>query len=501
MISLIASAASVFVITRILGPEKYGLYSISTVIPSLLLTFIDLGIGDGVIKYAASLRVKKEEARIASLVVHGLAFKIVLGLIATLACFSFSEFFAEEILKRPEISPYVQIASTAILLQAIYTSANSVFVGIDKTEYYALLTDAQAITRALSSALLVILGLEIAGVLFGSIVGSLVASVMGIIILYKICRSLTGNLGPSNEHFSGNLKLLVKYGFPLYLSALLSGVVLQYQNIMLAIFTSNDDLGNFKAAMNFVVLANTLAISITTALFPAFAKLESKEMDIQEFLAKTVKYTSMAILPVATLFILYAKEIVQLVYGEGYESAEVFLCMYAMQFYLVGSGQLVLRSLFNGFGETKVNLKVTLVYSAIMFPLTPILTGYLGVKGMIITILLASTISAAYALRAGKSKFKIKLDARAVTRVYLVSLVSSVPILAFQRIPLTSSPVRLLLGIAMYLSVYLLLMPMTKTITRPEMEQIRTIVEKTKPLKYIAQPFFRFVEIVLSRTA
>jgi hypothetical protein len=45
---------------RFLGPELYGQYTLALVIPSLLLTFTDLGISQGITKFTASLKAKGE---------------------------------------------------------------------------------------------------------------------------------------------------------------------------------------------------------------------------------------------------------------------------------------------------------------------------------------------------------------------------------------------------------------------------------------------------------
>ena len=50
--STIIQAISVFIIARILGSDQYGLYTISTIIPTLFLLFVN----QGITKYTASLQ-------------------------------------------------------------------------------------------------------------------------------------------------------------------------------------------------------------------------------------------------------------------------------------------------------------------------------------------------------------------------------------------------------------------------------------------------------------
>ncbi len=148
IISTVILAISVFIIARILGSELYGLYTISMVMPSLLLLFVDPGVNTGIIKYSASLKAKGEKGRVPKLFVHGLLFETILAFIALAVCLVFSDLFARQVLNRPEVTWYIQLTSVIIILQIVYMTLNSVFIGLDKTEYNVLTTSIQAITRA-----------------------------------------------------------------------------------------------------------------------------------------------------------------------------------------------------------------------------------------------------------------------------------------------------------------------------------------------------------------
>ena len=494
-------AVSVFIIARILGSEQYGLYTISTIIPTLLLLFVNPGIDQGITKYSASLRTKGKKDRIVKLLAHGILFKTTLATAAFAVCLIFADQFSILILNRPDMTGYMQLASIIIVFQAIHTTIGAAFVGVDRTEYSALTATIQAVVKVVAAPALVIIGLSIAGALIGSVLSFLVASLLGIcFLIVKIYRPLNHS-NPSTEPFSNNLRMLIRYGLPLYASALIYGFTQQYQYILLSIFTTDYEIGNFKAATNFGILLNSLAIPIATILLPAFSKLESKKQDIREFLRMAIKYTSMAIIPLATILILYAPEIVQIMYGEGYEweLAPAFLSTYTTQFLMVGIGSVVLGSLFSGLGETKTNLNTALIHAVTVIISAPILTLLLRTHGMITAIILALIISTLYALHIARTKYELKLDATTI-RIYLVAIISALPILAFQRIVLTSTLMQVMLGTAIYLTTYLLLIPATKIITQPELRQIRTVVEKIKPLRYFAHPIFYLEEKILSKT-
>jgi hypothetical protein len=75
---------------------------------------------------------------------------------------------------------------------------------------------------------------------------------------------------------------------------------------------------------------------------------------------------------ITTLIILFAKEIVQIIYSSTYQSAAYFLSIYSTLYLLVGIGYLTLQSLFNGLGKTKTAMKISLIAFAIFFLLSPL---------------------------------------------------------------------------------------------------------------------------------
>jgi hypothetical protein len=56
--------------------------------------------------------------------------------------------------------------------------------------------------------------------------------------------------------FTGDLKMMIGYGLPLYASSLMHLLVEQYRLILLAHNVSDLEIGNFQAAGNFATLSN-----------------------------------------------------------------------------------------------------------------------------------------------------------------------------------------------------------------------------------------------------
>lgn len=74
--TLIAAAGSI-VIARLLGPDLYGVYSLSLVFPSFLMLFTDFGISPALTSFPAKLKKEGSEGRLASMIRHAYAFEVL----------------------------------------------------------------------------------------------------------------------------------------------------------------------------------------------------------------------------------------------------------------------------------------------------------------------------------------------------------------------------------------------------------------------------------------
>ncbi len=72
--TLLLAVASI-VIARLLGPEAYGIYSISLVVPAFLLIFANLGINVAVVRYCARFRAEGQAHLVPDIIKTALLFE------------------------------------------------------------------------------------------------------------------------------------------------------------------------------------------------------------------------------------------------------------------------------------------------------------------------------------------------------------------------------------------------------------------------------------------
>jgi len=486
--ALILAMGSVFII-RLLGPKDYGLYSLSLVMATLLVQLSSLGIDQTFMRFSANLRAEGKETLLARILKSGFAFILLMGVVASMIGFVFSDVFATYVLKRPEVGVFVKLASFTIPFQIAYVVTNSTFIGLDRTEKTALTMNVQSIVKTALSPLFILMGFSVIGAIMGHISSYLVASLIGILLLrgtYQTLKEISNN---ENGASLENIKLILSYGFPLYLSTFLGTVLNQYQFILLAYYASNFEIGNFSAALNFIVLINLLLFPLATVLLPGFSKLnpQGEAPLIRRFFWLSAKYVSLLIVPASVVIMTLSKDIVYTIYGSSYELAPIFLSLYTVIFLYVGLGSITLGNYLNGIGETKLTLKIGFANAFIFAPLAPLLTHLYGIPGLITAFLSSNFISLLWGLAIAKKRFNVAPNLSDSLKIYLTSFLSAIPTFTLLRLFSFNSPLNLIFGSFLYISVYLTLLPFLGGIYISDIENIRFVYSKLK----LVQPFLK----------
>lgn len=469
-VSMVVLALSAILIARLLGSDIYGQYSLVIVLPQLLYLFTDLGLNQGLTKFASDFQTKGNLGRLASVVKHGLILRLLMGISISVFTYVFADSLATFVLQRPDLAFFVQLSAFAILFQALFTVSISAFVGMEKSEYNALTLNIQSFAKTLIQIVLIIAGFSVVGAIIGHVVSYLIAGVIGLVLIALLLRKSKGVAGSFS--FREDTKLLWRYGSPLYLSTVLVGVIPLFQNIILAFFVSDAEIGNFKAATNFAALMTILSVPIQTIMLPAFSKLKNDASDkVAAFFKIANKYTALIVVPVTFLIIIFSDSIVRIVYGATYNSASQYLWTYCIVYLLVGVGYLTLASFYNGIGETKVTMRISVITFVILFALSPLLTSVYGVLGLIGAYLVANASGQVYSSYYARRRFKIQFDNYALLKIYAAAILASVvPVLM-----LTSFGFSILMSAAfggvLYVFTYLTLLPLIRVVSVPELDQ------------------------------
>jgi O-antigen/teichoic acid export membrane protein len=496
--STVILAVGSILVARLLGPFSFGLYTLAVAIPLLLVALADAGVNFALVRLPARLRSEGDHARANRLVKLGFLLKLAISTAASIVCYAGSTIIASIVLNRPELTPFIQLASLMIVFQAILDATNNAFIGQDLMQYSASVQILQATLKGALAPVLVFVGLGISGAIWGYVLALAVAGLTGATLLFT--RHVRSS-GRTTNQASTELRTMLGYGFPLYAAAILSVFLTQYQSIVLAHFASNVEIGNFGATWNFTTFMMILSYPITTSMFPMFSKMDPKSQrsDLARGFVLAVKYASLLMIPASVAVMVFSRNLIYLTYGSGYALAPQYLVLLAALYLLTAISYLVLGSFLSGIADTSTVLKMSVVTLAVYLPLGPALATLWGPFGLLIAYMLSIATSTVYGLRQTSVKHDARPDLRASGRILLAALGAAVPTLGLIQLDGAGvGVVNLVVGGLLYLGVYLTLAPILGAVEKQDIVNLRTLLGGTRIVAVLVNPVFDYESKLLS---
>ena len=467
----IAALASIL-IGRLLGPDNYGLYSLSLTPSSFLLIASGFGINIALVKYLSEFEREGKYNLIKRYIAIGLSTQLAIGVGLAVLLIYFSDLFALYLINRPEASIYIKITAIYIVGVVVFRVINQSLIGLNRMDRSSLVTLLQSISKFTIAIGLIILGYGVFGAVSGHSISYLIAGLIGLAILYIMTRGKKdGNdVNPSGvEVLSG----MIRYGFPVYLSTILTTGIGIYRNYLMALYASNTEIGNFTAAFNLSTSIAIFIAPIATVLFPAFSKLRlDEEANIARGLFKrAVKYSTMVILPITIFVIVSSKEFTYTFYGSSYILAPEYLELASLRYVIVGLGSVVLMSFFNGIGDTGKVFRMGVITAVSALILYPILILTLHMTGLIIGIVISLALPIIYGLYKAYKEYNVSIEFNSILRIYVAGIFAGLITYAIKYYIELGRPIYELVTYGLiYLIIYLIILPYLRGITLDDIE-------------------------------
>ena len=255
------------------------------------------------------------------------SFLLLFGLLLSAVNFYGASYFVEVLLHRPELVPYVQIASLFIIGQAISGSATSVFIGWSSMMELSAFMVLQGGLKLVLTVGLILAGFGVFGAVVGHTLSYLVQGVLVTLFLY------IAHMRPwtrQSNTFLADTKMMLSYGLPPYAGNIFSGLAGQYVTIILAAIATNAVIGYYQAALNGTVAISVISGTVTNVLFRSFAALQGLAGDTSLAFSYAVRYVSLLLTPIVFFLIGAAAPLFDLLYGTSYFQGIILLRLVAL---------------------------------------------------------------------------------------------------------------------------------------------------------------------------
>jgi O-antigen/teichoic acid export membrane protein len=490
------TTVTVIFIARLLGPDGYGIYTLAFVIPALLIQFVGFGVNASITRYVAFFVSKGEPERAKSIARTATIFLLLCGALLSAMNFLLAPILVPPFLHRPELVFTVQLTSLWILGVAMTQSTQAAFIG------WSSMTAASGFNVLLAVLKLVLtIGLILAGFgVYGAIVGHVGAYVLeGILAIFALYFLRMRPWGHKTEHFVGDVRSMLGYGFPLFAAQIATGLASQYIYVILAAVATNAVVGYYQAAGNVTVAITVLSGALALTLFRSFAALHGLEEDISLAFAYSVKYSSYILTPLAFYLLTAATPLVDLLYGPSYTSSVLLLQIAAVSFLPVALGSLALTSFFNGIGLSRFTLYITVV-AAIALAAGGFVLGVgfgLGAEGMMLALVISNVAMTLSGLMLSKRYLGTHLPWKPLLGIFLAGL-AGWAVVALLPSGGLSSLEALVVDSAVYLLVYLTMVPVLLGMDEGDLDRLSIAAETMGPIRRAFGVFLNYEKRILA---
>jgi O-antigen/teichoic acid export membrane protein len=486
-VSSLISAVGVMLVAGILSESDYGLVAIALVGPNFIAIFRDWGIDWATIKYTAQYRSEDKQAKVKNVLATLILFEILLGFSLSITSFLLSGFLAN-ILERPNIVPLIQIASFTIFADALLKASQATFTGYEKMEFHSISSIVYSSLKTSLMALLVVLGFGTFGAIIGLTIAYLISGVIAMLLLYFAIYKNLRKQEKNKLEIQSTIKTLFRYGLPLSISAIITGSLAQFYNFLIAIYCTDLIIGNYQVALNFAFIVTFFVMPVLTVLLPAFSKINLQEErhmlgNVFQF---SVKYASLLVVPVAFAIIALSQPGVAAIFGQKYSFSSLYLALYSVTFIFTAFGFLSIENLLKSQGRTDLNLKLTLVTSAIGLTLNVVLIPLFGIVGLLATNIISGVPSMIIALLWIKKNFNTTIDWISSAKILLASTLASITAFLVTTQLQLNSWITVIIGAVIFLAVYLTTAPLLGAINKAD---IHNFEEMSKGLGHLAPLF------------
>lgn len=488
--TILASLTSIF-LGRVLGPDRFGLYSIALILPAYLYLLLRFGLSSTITRHAAKYLSEGNEKKAISFSYGVSILHLAVGVLAVALIIPFSETVSSLILHRPELSSGILIpmALFAVVGQIMFNNGSAAFVGLSEFRKSAVLNVIMGVAKFGSTVLLVLLGYTVIGAVAGYTLGFVVAGVVGIAMLLRI------NTGIKPSGMIEDIKTSIRYAPPIWLMQVLIAFLPPFQTTILAFTVSNQEIGLYAAAVNIGTLVTLFTLPVTTSLLTLFSK--SAQADNKERIDTynlSVRYTALLVAPVTMFVMALSIPLAIAIYGHAYLLAGSYLFLLAGGNLVAGLGNISWSMFLLGVGETRKAFFATSVGTLVSVISSLVLVLYEGVFGVIVGTILGNIVLLVVGSKYVSGVLKTNPRTWAVWRIYLSSALSALVVYAISLLELNPFLTVIFSGV-IFLLILIPIMAKTGALRSADMNMIKVQFKDIKIMNFLLKIATRYFDI------
>ena len=385
-------------IPRLLGPTAYGLVPLVLSFVSVLAIVADFGMTPALVKYTAHYAGSEEYGKLRGIASSSAKLMIGLRVLCGLPYFLLADFVANSVFGVPESALFIRISAVTFMLAGLGNVFPPILQGLQRQGYRVSLSVLSNCSYLAISVAIILAGYGVLGVFMGSFLTQVVVIVAAVAVFYwKIFLPfLRGVRGVSDFNARG---VLLSYGKLAFISTILYTVTVQLPVLLLKSYGGTlEEIAFYSIGIGVSEFAIMTPISeFYAVLFPAVSELHGKgrwEL-IRETVRRTTKYLTVFAMFMGVAVIVFARELILIIYDEPYLGAAAVLVFLAAVPIIRGidTGP---SSVVDGTGRIDIYVKANVIGLATYLLVGVTLIPRLGLMGAVFTTLVYTVIAHAF---------------------------------------------------------------------------------------------------------
>lgn len=381
LVSGFLQLVTVVIIARVYGAEINGSYALALLLPSMLATFLNIGIGPANVYYLGSSQVTPRKALLTASKFVGLLSVIGLILGGLLVELKSETFF-------PGINPLaLWLGLLGFPISLMQGSISSVFQGLQKfKEFNLVLLARPAIMLALVVSLVILKNSE----LYLLVIAYLVAGAITLMFSYWVLKK---HIGATRVELEGDYsKKAISYGYKAHLSNLMAFLNYKADIFLVNFFLNPASAGVYVIAVQLSEKLWIFSQAISTVLLPRLSELSCDEEKRKQITPLITRFTLFLTVFLGVVFALVANIFISIVFGVEYIGALSPLLI-LLPGIVLASGSRILANDLAARGRPELNLYTAVIVVVCNVAGNLILIPTLGLTGAAIATTIAYCIN------------------------------------------------------------------------------------------------------------
>ncbi len=466
-------------IARNFGPEIYGVFSLATMILGWFALFASFGLSDGLIRYVAWYREKKEQQKINFLLKSTLFIYSISGIILGFLLFFLSRYIALNFFHNSELIIFLKLFAFLIPITIFANIFLSILQGFEKIKEYSFIVNIlQNFIKIFALYILIFLGFNAHSIIFSYFLGVFSMFIFSYLICKYSIQNIFLKVTLAKQDKQDLLQNFVSYSWPLFFVMAITEIFYWTDSFLIGYFNGAISVGFYNAAVPIVLFLAVIPELFSKLFFPMITKeFANKKIEVVRQISQQVgKWIFILVLPMFIILFLFPGVIINLLFG-----GEYLVAVDALRILSIGG---LITSLFmphynllSMAGKSKKIFYIFLFISISNIILNLFLIPPFGISGAAAATTISKIFMAILLSLEVKRELNVIPFRKKIIQIFFISLIPTILILLIRKVFEVNLFILFASGILFFITYFALIF-LTKSFDKNDMEIIKIIKNK-----------------------